>query len=282
MYLAEIHGKLSRNNENKEDILTSNVFSFFKYTDREIFLFQLLKLLGLDITSDDARQASFHFWPTYPDGTEPDLVILFGRYYLLVEAKYHSGFGQETPLRKHQLVREVESGDLEAKSLGNMFKIVVVTADYYFKPDIFKDFPESHRNDLVWIDWQEIAFLIANILESQPNISEETQLFAEDLYRLFLKKNLRRYEGRQALDVKQKLKRSGDLLFFEADTATFRGAFIGFLPAFEVMPKIHSLPEILFYHTHLQFFHSMDNSSKMIHHHPGNLFYQGSRHHEED
>jgi hypothetical protein len=29
MYLAEIHGKLSAENENKEDILTSNVFSFF-------------------------------------------------------------------------------------------------------------------------------------------------------------------------------------------------------------------------------------------------------------
>ena len=34
MYLAEIHGKLSMENENKEDILTSNVFSFFKYANR--------------------------------------------------------------------------------------------------------------------------------------------------------------------------------------------------------------------------------------------------------
>ena len=28
MYLAEIRGKLSKDNENREDILTSNVFSF--------------------------------------------------------------------------------------------------------------------------------------------------------------------------------------------------------------------------------------------------------------
>jgi hypothetical protein len=277
MYLAEIRGKLSRDNENKEDILTSNVFSFFKYTDRIIFLFQFLKLLGLNITPDDAKRAAFLFWPTFPDGTEPDLVILVGRYYLLVEAKYHSGFGQETPSRKHQLVREVDGGVLEAKSLGKIFKIIVVTADYYFKPDIFKDFPDGYRDDLVWIDWQEITFLISNVLESQPDISEETRLFAEDLYRLFLKKNLRRYEGRQALEVSLKVKRPGDMLFFRAETATFRGDFIGFIPAFETMPKINPMSEVLFYQTHLQFFHSMKNTTKTIHQHSGNLFYQRSR-----
>jgi len=38
MYLAELHGKLSQRIERMEDILTSNVFSFFKYSTREIFL----------------------------------------------------------------------------------------------------------------------------------------------------------------------------------------------------------------------------------------------------
>ena len=54
MYLAEIHGKLSRQNENMEDILTSNVFSFFKYTARQIFLFAFLQELRLDVTPEDA------------------------------------------------------------------------------------------------------------------------------------------------------------------------------------------------------------------------------------
>jgi hypothetical protein len=94
MYLAELHGKLSNNNENKEDILTSNVFSFFKYTNRDTFLYPLLLDLKLEISLEDAHEAEFIFWPCFPDSTQPDLVILVGNYYLLFEAKYHSGFGQ--------------------------------------------------------------------------------------------------------------------------------------------------------------------------------------------
>src|SRR6185503_15550538 len=105
MYLAEIHGKLSRDNENKEDILASNVFSFFKYANRKIFLFALIRMLGLHISELDAAQAEFRFWPTFEDNTEPDLVLLIGKYYLLFEAKYRSGFGKETLNRKHQIAR---------------------------------------------------------------------------------------------------------------------------------------------------------------------------------
>ena len=50
MYLAEIHGKLSRKQENQEDILTSNVFSFFKYAPRNIFLSAFIQNLGLNVS----------------------------------------------------------------------------------------------------------------------------------------------------------------------------------------------------------------------------------------
>ena len=76
MYIAELHGKLSRDNENKEDILTSNVFSFFKYAPRDIFLYRFVTgVLGLDITKEEARDAEFRFWPSYEDHTEPDVVM---------------------------------------------------------------------------------------------------------------------------------------------------------------------------------------------------------------
>jgi len=94
VYLAEIHGKLSNNNENREDILTSNVFSFFKYANRQVFLYALMQFLSLDISNTALNDAEFIFWPTYTDNTEPDLVIIIGSYYLLVETKYHSGFGK--------------------------------------------------------------------------------------------------------------------------------------------------------------------------------------------
>jgi hypothetical protein len=61
MYLAELHGKLRHDQENQEDILTSNVFSFFKYADRKIFLFSFLRMLDLSITQEQAQNAEFRF-----------------------------------------------------------------------------------------------------------------------------------------------------------------------------------------------------------------------------
>jgi len=78
MYLAELHGKLSSKTERLEDILTSNVFSFFKYSDRTIFLRRYLKMLGFSVSSEEASEAEFVFWPRYEENTEPDLVIRVG------------------------------------------------------------------------------------------------------------------------------------------------------------------------------------------------------------
>jgi hypothetical protein len=247
MYLAEIHGKLSRENENKEDILTSNVFSFFKYANREIFLYRFLKYLGLNVTPQDAARSEFSFWPSYPDGTQPDLVIMVGDYYLLVEAKYHSKFGQESNRRKAQLVREIEGGAFEAKSLGKIFKIIPVTAHYYKIPDIFNDVPEHYQNNLIWINWQSIAYLVYSILDNRPPISEETYLFAEDLYSLFLKKNLRNFEGVNVLSAAKCLYAHNGEIFFDARTAEYRGDFIGFISVLEQLPVLNSIPVTIFY-----------------------------------
>jgi hypothetical protein len=62
MYIAEIHCKFAPHEERKEDILTSNVFSFFKYAKRNIFLYKLLKLLGLNITTHDANWGLHYFY----------------------------------------------------------------------------------------------------------------------------------------------------------------------------------------------------------------------------
>ena len=96
MYLAELHGKLPSRIERMEDILTSNVFSFFKYSTRHTFLKGYLEQLGFTISDQEAEYAEFIFWPRFEENTEPDLVIIVGNYYLVFEAKYHSGFGEET------------------------------------------------------------------------------------------------------------------------------------------------------------------------------------------
>lgn len=244
MYLAEIHGKLSEENENKEDILTSNVFSFFKYTNRGAFFYPLLRLLGLDVSVEDCKQAEFIFWPTYPDGTQPDLVILVGRYYLLVEDKYLSGFGEEIPKLKHQLEGEIKGGVVEASSLGREFKILIITADFYRPPEIFNGIPDYFIKDARWINWQKIAFLIYKILKIATNLPPETRLFASDLYDLFIKKNLRNYEGINALpDIHVS---SYAQIFFSAKTAQYRGDFIGFINTLEGYTPIAKLRTNIF------------------------------------
>lgn len=247
MYLAEIHGKLSRENENKEDILTSNVFSFFKYSNRIVFLRLFLQSLGLIISCEEVKDAEFQFWPSYPDGTQPDLVINVGKYYLLFEAKYHSGFGQETPILKHQLEREAEGGYLEAQNQEKEFRIIAVTADYYSNTEVHDKLPKKYHPYLIWRNWQSIALLLFQILQQAPPIPPETRLFAEDLYSLFLKKNLRNYEG---IRILSKLSRMHDWtgnIFFEARTASYRGDFLGFLPVLKVLKPIRSMSGKLFY-----------------------------------
>jgi hypothetical protein len=273
MYLAEIHGKLSSDNENKEDILTSNVFSFFKYTDREVFFYPLLRSLGLQVSIEDCKQAEFIFWPTYPDHTEPDLVILVGKYYLLVEDKYHSGFSKETQQLKHQIEREVNGGLEEAKNLGRDFKILTVTADYYRTPEIFDGIPDYLEKEVIWINWQGIAFLIYKIIGETPDIQAETKLFAEDLYNLFLKKNLRNFEGVNALPH---VHISGFTeLFFNAKTAQYRGDFIGFIQALESNILITKLPKNIFYSQKQSLVEALTSSGKLLTEFPGKIFYGG-------
>ncbi len=106
MYLAESHGKLSSNIERMEDVLTSNVFSFFKYSEREVFLKGYLNELGFSVSEQEARDAEFLFWHRFEHNTEPDLVIKVGEYYRLFEAKYFSGFDEGTERNEPQLIRK--------------------------------------------------------------------------------------------------------------------------------------------------------------------------------
>jgi hypothetical protein len=249
MYLAEIHGKLSRENENKEDILTSNVFSFFKYSDRNTFFKPFLQKLGLEVSERDAKNAIFTFWPTFEDGTEPDLVIKVGKYYILVEAKYHSGFGQEVGDRKHQLVREVKGGANKANSLGLTFIIVTVTSDHYQRPEEFKQYPAKFQDNLRWINWQTIALIIYQIIQENPIVSDEIILFAKDLYDLFLKKDLRNFEGVKVIEKVPQLSSFEKIIFFRTSTSQYIGDFIGFdasLKNFQILKPLF-LNEPIFY-----------------------------------
>jgi len=151
MYLAELKGKLSSKLENMEDLLTSNVFSFFKYSNRKVYLRNLLKLIDIDTQNQELSNAIFIFWPIYENKTEPDLVIIVGDYYILIEAKYFSDFGDAVDVDKKQINREITGGLIEAKSYNKKFKMIAITAHYNYPRYIFSSIPSRNRGMITWL-----------------------------------------------------------------------------------------------------------------------------------
>ena len=244
MYLAELRGKLSSRVERMEDILTSNVFSFFKYSNRDIFLKGYLNELGFTVSDQEAKEAEFKFWRIFEDGTEPDLVIIVGDYYLLFEAKYFSEFSEGTKKDEHQLLREIRNGKLDAKNYNKEFNLIAVTADYYFKEYKFEVILRDFRSHFKWTNWQLVSSFLDNILSSNPNIKGPERDFCLDLYNILDKKHLRSfqsitYNGPSLIDYSS--------IFFNARTAKLRGDFIGFVESLFLDKKMKSPEKALFF-----------------------------------
>ncbi|MBA7708143.1 hypothetical protein ES703_117035 [subsurface metagenome] len=229
-----------------EDILTSNIFSFFKYSTREIFLKGYLNKLGFNISNQEANEAEFIFWPRFEENTEPDLVLIVGDYYLLIEAKYFSGFAEESKKTKAQLLREIEGGKIEARNYGKDFRLIAITADHYYKENKFKIIPPDFIPHFKWTNWQSVSSFLYNILESSRDIKKQERDFALDLYNLLDKKNLRDFQGLNSLYNISAFLKSCVFVFFEARTAKFRGDFIGFMHSLSFDKKIKPLRKTVF------------------------------------
>jgi len=240
MYIAELRGKLSSRAEFMEDVLTSNVFSFFKYASRRTFLKPFLNDLGFVISQEEAKKAEFEFWPSYEDGTEPDVVIMVGNYYILFEAKYFSDFGPD------QLKREADSGGLVAKNLGKQFHLVAITADYSEPKEKFYVVP-THVN-FRWINWHSVT----SFLEERLKRAIPDRQLAEDLHALLIKKNLRKFDSFLSLFSKMSIEESR-FAFFDYISAKYRGEFIGFLEAFAYWTKRIEKHKNLFLDTSKEF-----------------------------
>jgi len=264
MYLAELHGKLSPKTERLEDLLTSNVFSFFKYSDREVFLKEYLNMLGFIVSSKEAREAEFMFWPRYEQNTEPDLVIRVGKYYILIEAKYFSDFDEGNEDIKHQLVREIECGSLDAKNYSQEFYLVAITADYYYKEYKFSIIPRIILSNFKWTNWQRIASFLEFLLEKNPNINKKEREFALDLRDLLDRKNLRSFGGYNCFMTMLALSEHLDNIFFEASTAMFRGGFIGFEQSLSYTKKMVPPSETLFWDNRRKVFTSLTKIKSLV------------------
>ena len=260
MYLAELHGKLSSRVERMEDILTSNVFSFFKYSTRTIFLKRYLNDLGFKVSDQDAEKAEFKFWPVFEDGTEPDLVIMAGNYYLLIEAKYFSEFSEGAKKDEHQLLRELNNGKLEAKNYDKEFKLIAITADYYFKEYKFKVILPDFQAHFKWTNWQLVSSFLDNILSSNPNIKGPERDFCLDLYNLLDKKHLRSF---QSITYDGPLLKDYSSIFFNAKTAKLRGDFIGFIDSLSLAKGLKPVGKTVFFSSTKRIFKSLSKLEKL-------------------
>lgn len=126
MLMALLRGKLSLDQENMEDILTSNVFGVLKYLPPGV---ALVPFLGKAATPEPEKEyplanlssdvvVKYEFWPWLAEPgralSEPDVLIRIDdpdgkRIVVLIEAKYLSGKSSEEDGTEHpndQLARE--------------------------------------------------------------------------------------------------------------------------------------------------------------------------------
>jgi hypothetical protein len=245
MYQAELNGKLPSSASDREDVLTSNVFSFLKYSDRPTYLRQFLRLAGLNIKTSELHRVKFDFWPNYDDGTEPDVIIEMDTCYLLVEAKYFSGVGEENGNPAGQLIREFEAGAMEARNRAKSFRLLLLTDDATRPSSLLAQMPERFLGKVSWTNWQAIAQMIFKVIESSGATAPDYE-FANDLYELLDFKHLRgfrTFEQNGCIPPH----RTDEQIFFAAETASFRGAFIGFAPVLSTLAAVsESAPEIYY------------------------------------
>lgn len=247
MYMAEINGKMPAKFEGSEDVLTSNVFSFLKYSTRTVYLKEFLTQLKINGVSDkDLEDAEFRFWPKYPDGTEPDVVLLVGKYYILFEAKYFAGFdkGKENT-RDHQLIREIENGAAEARQTNLSFQLIAITADPCYRAEKFSDLPQDYNDKFKWTNWQMVAKILRSILENADcETRKSEQLFADDLLSLLTKKELRGFQAfeRLAFDYP-----CPSIVFLDIKDTICNQSFAGFSTVLSTVNSIDRLENALFY-----------------------------------
>ncbi|GAF73101.1 unnamed protein product [marine sediment metagenome] len=224
MLQAMIHGKLTREEEGLEDLLTSNTFGLMKYLPPKAVLLPFLSL-----AKDPLRKHSLAswlqgaikierllFWPTLTHtdcfSCEPDVAIVFlhddgTKTWVLIEAKYRSGksseaiVGIEKP--NDQLAREFDNLKNISQHKGIMhYALVYLTTDYICPKNELEESANEYKQkrdsspNLYWLSWR----MLYDVLELS-DYSENSII--EDLKNFMLNLNLTMFRRLRFEDLKK-------------------------------------------------------------------------------
>jgi hypothetical protein len=212
------HGKLSRDQENMEDLLTSSVFGLLKHANQNEgllpFLSQAEDLNGrrpLEWLTRDAHtlQSTYEFWPWWCEadchGCEPDLVLRIDSsadkaLLIAIEAKYLSGKSSqadETSIAPYdQLARQWDNlHRIAAREKREPF-LIYLTADIGCPAEEVEasigDFRRRSSIEvprIVWLSWRTLSLLPAN------------NSIIDDVKRLLRRMRLTPFQGVRPMDA---------------------------------------------------------------------------------
>jgi len=183
MLQALLHGKLSRDHENIEDLLTSNTFGLLKYCDPAVTLRFLAKATLLDgspaidpviFLHQSASIVDWQFWPYWSEEDcnpcEPDVVLTLEgtgghKLYVLIEAKLNAGkssFRDQNVRPSDQLAREWDNLIVRAH-VDHATPILIYLTGHFSCPraeiaDSLNEFKEKRGSEPVigWLSWRAL------------------------------------------------------------------------------------------------------------------------------
>ena len=221
MFITQIRNKLTRSEEDMEDLLTGNVFGVWRYLPNEIIDVGLLRFLktacrldGVNFAGPDfINTIDLKFWPWIQEGdakgAEPDVLIEIvssdlRKWLLLIEAKYlspKSSFADDFDRPNDQLAREMLNLRRIAQNQAfDDYALIYVTAHTLIpKVDIEEAISElatktgdGTHDKFYWTTWR----MLPNILDQTMTICKGSHhVLLNDLQAIILRMGLYFFRG---------------------------------------------------------------------------------------
>jgi len=189
MFVAQIHGRLTRSEEDLEDLLTSNGFGIWRYLPDQLGLLRFLQTARrLDgepfVVPGKVEVIDLQFWPWIQErgakGVEPDVLIEMvlsdqQEYLVLIEVKHLSGkssLPDKHSLPNDQLAREMHNLRKMAGRKGiERYALLYVTADTLMpRSDVGESIAElgAKTNDggddrFYWTSWRSFPKILSEV-----------------------------------------------------------------------------------------------------------------------